>query len=217
MKNIRRTSDALYLVFGFDLFLDQTSTTMLEKIFSEIDAINATDPNVEVADGKPYPKELIYGHRMSEMLHWYEPNASFELQIAARGQHIKRWHICRNEYPMDRPGYLKWRTMLKLDHGELLEEILLKLNVNQVSIDQVITLVTKKKLKTDAESQKLEDIACLVFLKYHFLDFMEKHSEEKIISIVQKTWEKMTPKGHELALQLPYSPKALSLVQKALQ
>ena len=39
---------------------------------------------------------------------------------------------------------------------------------------------------------------------------------EKVVSILQKTWAKMSERGHEAALALPLSPECLALVQKAL-
>ncbi|PIB35368.1 hypothetical protein BFP72_08150 [Reichenbachiella sp. 5M10] len=188
----------------------------LEKIFAQIDAINRQDPNKEVVEGDAVPKEWIYGQRMTQMLEEFEGEASVELQIAARGQHVKRWHIPRSEYPMDRKGYLKWRTMLKIYHGEVLSGIMQNEGFEPDSIDKVVELVNKKKLKTDQESKDLEDVVCLVFLQYYFHDFAAKHDEDKIIDIVQKTWAKMTEKGHNRALQLEYLPEDLALIQKAL-
>jgi len=61
-------------------------------------------------------------------------------------------------------------------------------------------------------------VVCLVFLKYYFDDFIAKHEneEEKLIDILQKTWKKMSPKGHEKALSLNHSERALALINKAL-
>ena len=43
-----------------------------------------------------------------------------------------------------------------------------------------------------------------------------QHDEAKVIDIVQKTWRKMTPQGHQLALQLDLPAEAQELVGKAL-
>ena len=45
---------------------------------------------------------------------------------------------------------------------------------------------------------------------------MQEHDEEKIISILQKTWVKMGKRGQELALQMDLSDRAKELVGKAL-
>lgn len=189
---------------------------MIDKILAKIDAINSQDPNTEVFESNEFPKELIYGQRMTEMLAEYNLKPSLAMQIAARGQHIKRWSIPRSDYPMDRKGYLKWRTELKLFHGKLLSEILEEEGANAELIKKVNDLVTKKRLKNDLETQQLEDVICLVFLKYYFSDFAEAHEENKVLSIVKKTWGKMTDKGHDMALNLNYSKKDLTLIQKAL-
>ena len=42
------------------------------------------------------------------------------------------------------------------------------------------------------------------------------HDEDKIISILQKTWVKMGKRGQDLALQMDLSDRAKELVGKAL-
>ena len=85
------------------------------------------------------------------------------------------------------------------------------------TIGRVRTLLRKRGLKTDPDVQLMEDVICLVFLEHYFHDFAQKHDEEKLISIVQKTWKKMTEKAHEAALQLDYAQEDLAVIQKALQ
>ncbi|MGN0921805.1 MAG: DUF4202 domain-containing protein [Cellvibrio sp.] len=191
--------------------------TSLNKTLELIDLYNAQDPNVELLDdGSQFPKELIYGQRMSLQLASFTDDASEELQIAVRGQHIGRWKIPRSDYPMDRAGYKRWRTDLAHLHGQILADLMSKAGYTQASIDRVKDLVLKRSLKRDLEAQTLEDIACLVFLNYYFDSFSIKYTEEKIIDIVQKTWKKMSEKGHQFALALDLSPRSLSLITKAL-
>ncbi len=182
----------------------------------DIDAINAEDPHLETADGQPYPKELLYSQRMTAMLHELEPDASEILRLAARSQHIKRWAIPRDSFPMDRKGYLQWRANLKRFHGELAGSIMAKNGYSQEEIGKVDDLLNKRGLKTDPEAQTLEDVACLIFLKYYFDDFLTQHDEEKLVNILQKTWRKMSGRGRQAALSLGLSSAATGLVQKAL-
>lgn len=84
-----------------------------QKAMQLIDAANAKDPNTEMVADTLIAKELLYSNRMLARLMNFAPNASEELQIAAKAQHICRWEIARNSYPMDRVGYLKWREALK--------------------------------------------------------------------------------------------------------
>lgn len=186
------------------------------RSLKDIDSINAEDPHLETADGQTYPKELLYSQRMTAMLNEFEPDASEILRLAARSQHIKRWSIGRDSFPMDRKGYLQWRTQLKKFHSELAGSIMKKNGYSPEEIDRVDDLLNKRGLKTDPEAQTLEDVACLVFLKHYFDDFLTQHEEEKLVNILQKTWRKMSDKGHKAALSLDLSTAATGLIKKAL-
>jgi Domain of unknown function (DUF4202) len=188
----------------------------LAQTIADIDLANGEDPNMELVGEQSFPKELLYSQRMTEILAWIEPMADETLKIATRAQHIRRWSIPRSDYPMDRKGYLKWRTVLKLFHADETEKIMRKYGYNDAEVADVRAMLIKTNLKTDPHCRTLEDVACLVFLKYYYADFLEKHEEDKIIDILRKTWQKMTPKGHDFALKLPISGKGLELVKKAL-
>ena len=190
--------------------------TRFETAIAIIDQKNAEDPNTYQVAGIEYSKELLYSQRMTRKLLQFEPNASKALQIAARAQHICRWKIERNEYPMDRVGYLKWREELKKMHAKLTGEILEQVGFDEQFVDRVQKIILKKLIKKNEESQTLEDVICLVFLDYYFDEFAAKHTDEKIIDILKKTWVKMSDKGHQAALQLPFSEKSLALVKQAI-
>lgn len=186
------------------------------KAIELIDKANKQDPNQEVFNGVSYAKEYIYGVRMSDRLAVFMPDAPESLKLAARCQHICRWEIPRSDYPMDRVGYLTWRNELKKIHAKKAEEILQSVGYEQSLIEEVKFMLLKKQLKKNELTQALEDVICLVFLEHYFVAFATKHQEEKIIDIVQKTWGKMSEKGHKAALQLPFTEDSLTLIQKAL-
>lgn len=186
------------------------------KAIAAIDAANAEDPNKISAGGRLRPKEAVYGEQMTAWLEKLEPAASEALRLAVRAQHIRRWEIPRGSYPMDRVGYLKWRTDLKHLHARLAAEIMGAAGYEPAAVARVQALLRKEQIKQDPEAQTLEDVACLVFLENYFADFARQHDAEKIVSIVQKTWKKMSPKGHAAALSLALPPDALALVEKAL-
>ncbi|WP_152286799.1 DUF4202 domain-containing protein [Flavicella marina] len=192
------------------------ATEQFQQAIQLFDQANALDPNKEIFEEKEFPKELLYGQRMTEMLSSFEPEASEAVQLAARCQHICRWEIPRDSYEMNRTGYLLWRTELKKFHAQKAGEILSSVGYDQETIEKVSFLLQKKQLKRNEETQLVEDVICLVFLQFYYDPFIEKHSEEKIVDIVQKTWKKMSEKGHDAALQLSYSEKGLALVKKAL-
>jgi hypothetical protein len=193
------------------------SSDRLAKVLSLIDECNQKDPNQELDKGISYPKEWLYGQRMSRCLLHFEPRASEPLQIAARAQHIERWKIPRSDYPMDRIGYLKWRTFLYQFHANRVSLMMQSEGYEKSAIEQTESLLLKKNLKSNSEMQTLEDVICLVFLENYFLNFSKEHDEEKIISILKKTWSKMSEKGQIEALRLSMSKKATELIQKALR
>ncbi len=193
-----------------------TDDEKLQHILADIDSVNSEDPRSVEVDGKTYPYELTYGKRMSDMLRQYQPEAGIFLQIAARGQHIGRWKIPRSEYPMDRQGYLKWRSKLKMYHADALAEIMQRRGCTAGETDKVRSLVIKKGLKSDAEAAILEDVVCFVFLKYYLEEFAAQHDEAKVLDILRKTWGKMTEKGQQWALAMDLPAAVSELVRKAL-
>ena len=192
------------------------TTDELLLAFQLFDAANKQDPNTEIFEGTSYPKEVLYGIRMTEHLHEFAPNASEALQLAARCQHICRWEISRESYAMNREGYLRWRQDLKIFHARKASSILQDVGYNQDTIAKVCFLLEKKQLKKNDETQTIEDVICLVFLEYYFEPFALKHPEDKTIEILKKTWRKMSVKGQEAALKLPLSKYASELIFKAL-
>ena len=190
--------------------------TRFETAIALIDKANSEDINSYEVAGLNYPKELLYSLRMTRKLLRFEPNASKALQIAARAQHICRWKIARDAYPMDRVGYLKWRETLKKMHADLTADILKQVGFDDQFTNRVKAIILKKLIKKNEESQTIEDIICLVFLDYYFEEFAGKHNDEKVIDILKKTWIKMSDKGHEAALKIPFSEKSLILVKQAI-
>ncbi len=192
-------------------------TARFQKAIDTFDNANSKDPNKDVANNEDFPKELLYSRRMTEWLDKLEPDASEPLKLAARCQHIERWVIPRESYPMDRPGYLKWRNDLKKFHADRAESILQEVGYDDETIRRVQDLVMKKGLKSDPETQLLEDVICLVFLDFYFDDFAKKHDDEKLIGIIKKTWRKMSVKGREVALNIDMSESTKNMVEKALR
>jgi len=167
------------------------------------DQANKQDPNREMADGKEYPKELLYAQRMSEMLERYAPESSEAVKLAVRAQHIQRWTVPRNSYPMDRQGYLQWRTGLYKFHAETAGRIMNEAGYDEEMIIRVRTIVSKKGLKVNPETQLMEDVVDLVFIEHYLVGFAAQHpeyDEDKWIKIIRKTWEKMSARAHEFAL-----------------
>ena len=195
-----------------------SDTDRFERAIRSIDEANGEDPNSELVDGLARPKELVYGERMLKWVEQLDPQAPEALRLAARSQHIRRWEIPRSDYPMDRKGYLRWRTTLYTFHADRASELLRAAEYDNETIERVRTLLQKRNLRTDADVQTLEDAAALVFLDHHLDDFLDRDDigEEKAIEIIRKTWKKMTERGHMAASALGLSPESAALLKKAL-
>jgi hypothetical protein len=199
------------------LFSPTMSNQSYQNAIKLIDQANNEDPNRESWNGSDYPKELLYSERMSAWLEKLRPDASDLLKIAARAQHICRWMIPRNQYPKTRVGYLEWRTGLYSFHAEKAATIMAQCGYDEDSIKKVKRILKKRGLKKDQDAQTIEDVACLVFLESYFNEFVHEYGdEEKIISIVQKTWNKMSLQAQEAALGMKLADNAARIVQKAL-
>ncbi len=181
------------------------------------DQENGRDPNTEQAGGIAQPRELLYAQRLTDWVLKLCPEASEALRLAARCQHLCRWMVPRESYPMTRAGYLKWREGLKHFHAQKAGEILREVGYPEDVIARVQSLNLKKDFPNDAEGRVLEDALCLVFLEHQFADLASKTSEEKMINALQKAWQKMTPAGQAQALKLSYSPQQQALLEKALR
>ena len=86
---------------------------------------------------------------------------------------------------------------------------------DRLEAERIGELIRKEKMRSDSEAQTLEDVACLVFLDDQLDQFERAFEEEKMLSILRKTWAKISDAGHELALQLAMSDRARELVAKA--
>lgn len=181
-----------------------------------IDEEHAKDPTIISVDGIAQPSELFYSQQMCKYLEKRCPSASEPLRLAVRAQHLKRWEVPRDSFAMGKKGYLLWRTHLKKRQAELAQHICLTSGYSMEDSTRVAALIRKENLKKDVETQVLEDVACLVFLDVQFEGFEQQHDEDKIVSILRKTWAKMSDEGHALAVCIPMSDRAAKIVAKAL-
>ena len=183
-----------------------------EAAIRRFDQENARDPNQE--NGQP--RELLYAQRLTDWVLRLNPNASETTRLAARCQHLCRWRIPRGDYPMTRPGYLKWRADLKKFHAQHSGEILREVGYGEETIRRVQDLNLKKNFPADPECRLLEDALCLVFLEFQLSDLAAKTDDDKMINALKKSWEKMTEAARAEALKLNYGPREKELIQKAL-
>jgi len=192
-----------------------TSGARLDAVLAAIDAANAADPNTEVAEGGAAPAAQLYGRRMSQVLSDFSQDASEHLKIAVRGQHLERWKRPRADYPDGRTGYLEWRRDAGRYHAERAGEIMRAAGYGEEDCERVMALIRKQGIKRDAEAQTLEDVACLVFMRWYFAPFAAKRPDDELFNIVAKTARKMSPAGRLAALKLPLPAELVPALQSA--
>ncbi len=188
---------------------------MTEKFHAattRFDAENSRDPNSE--NGRP--RELLYAERLTDWVLKLSPTASEPLRLAARCQHICRWESPRENYPMTKPGYLKWRADLKKFHAEKSGAILREVGCDEATVHRVQDLNLKKNFPADPEVRVLEDALCLVFLEFQLTALAAKSDDEKMINALRKSWEKMTEVARAEALKLNYGEREKNLIGRAL-
>ena len=171
------------------------------------------DPVTVETEGGQVPWSVHYHRRLVAWVRRLRPEASEALLLAAHCQHIRRWTIPRDRYPLGAAGYKRWRKTLSQYHAQEAGRILGDAGYDEVTIGRVQALLRKLRLKLDPESQLLEDAVCLVFLENEFEAFSRMHDDAKLADILRKTWRKMSPQGREAALavagSLPESLHAL--------
>lgn len=182
-----------------------------------IDEENSRDPNREEIDGISWPRELIYSHWMTEWVFKLCPYASETLLLAARCQHICRWQIPRNAYPMSRAGYLQWRTELKKFHARKSGELLQELGYDLPTVRRVQDLNLKMDFPNDPGGRVIEDALCLIFLERQLAALAAKSDDDKVVNALRKSWQKMTPAAQAEALKLKYGPREKELLALALK
>ena len=191
-----------------------------EKAVASIDAANSEDPNRVTTDGKDWPFELLYSHRMSDMLQRFVPDADDAMKLAVRAQHIQRWKSPRDAYPMNRIGYLQWRKDLYKIQAQTAVDLLTQADYGEDVTGRVYQAVAKLKIKENPDTQLVEDIADLVFIEHYMQAFVDKHpeyDEEKWLDIVRKTWKKMSGEAQQFALSgsVKLPEPLVPLIQKA--
>jgi hypothetical protein len=191
-----------------------------QAVIAEIDSANSADPRQDVVAGKSRPREVVYSERMSECLPRLYPEASEALRIAAHAQHICRWQIPRDSYPLGRQGYNAWRSACRDHHGALVSVIMRRHDYAEGEIAQVVKIIRKEELKRDPESQALENVVAVVFVQHYLDEFVSAHKDyddAKLADILRKTLRKMDQTGHTAALGLDLPESTRRLIGMALQ
>lgn len=181
-----------------DHAVNQSEHAALERFA----AAHREDPRSIDVDGSAVPWSVHYHARLGYWVERFDAGASLPLRLAAACQHIRRWTVPRTSYEAGRRGYRNWRSDLAQMHARSAREVLSEVGFDEQTIARVETLIRKVGLARDPEVRLFEDAICMVFFELEYADLARKHDDEKLIDILRKTWQKMSPKGREAALAL---------------
>lgn len=182
------------------------SALAFQTAIKKFDDYNSADPKGH---------EVLYAQRMSDRLKKFRPDAEEHIQLAVRCQHIGRWQIPRNTYPDGKKGYIAWRNKLKDHHAEIAGRIMGDCGYSQDMIGKVQDLLEKKDLRSNPDTQLLEDVVCMVFVEFYLDDFASKHDDAKVIDILVKTFRKMTPAAISASKALNLPSRSKELLERA--
>ena len=187
------------------------------RAIASIDAANAADPNAMHYGGTDRPKELLHAELLTRWVNTLRPDAPEALRLAARGQHIRRWEHPRSAYPDGRSGYLRWRAGLYTFHAEETAKLLKQSGYEDETVARVSGIIRKQGLGRDPDVQAIEDGLCLVFLETQLDELAGKLDRQKMLTVLRKTWKKMSPVARQLALELTFGPDERELIAEALE
>ncbi len=182
-----------------------------------IDKVHNQDPNSELVDGVEVKVELLYSNRMLSVLHKVALEASLELKLAAKCQHMSRWSIPRATFSMDKKGYYQWRVAIMEHQLSATTQTLKEAGVDDESITIIVDALKNKADKTHLNASIIEDTACLTFIKWYLVPFAEQFDVAKATVILKKTAAKMSENGLGLLSEMELSEdvqKVLALLNE---
>lgn len=148
-------------------------------------------------DGHTLTLSQDYHARLSAFVVQLDPDASEVVRLAALCQHVRRFELPREAFPATPQGYKRWRSEQTRRHVAVAEAELAAVGYDADTIARVADILRKRKLAADAEAALLEDAVCLRFVVDEFASFAPGKSDEDIVRILRKTWDKLSPRGRE--------------------
>lgn len=173
-----------------------------DAALERFEAAHRDDPRTFVAVGVEVPWSVHYHARLREWVERLDPHASEAVRLAAACQHVRRWEVPRTDYEEGRSGYKRWRSDLALRHAAIARDVLEQVGYDEETIGRVERLLRKLGLGRDGEVQLFEDAICMVFFENEYETLAAKHSDEKVVEILRRTWAKMSEAGRREALAL---------------
>lgn len=195
--------------------LENPDEALLQRALRLFDDYNRLDPNLIPWDGEMRPREWLHAQFLHDWVVQLAPRAGVALRLASRCQHIGRWEVARDDYPAGRTAYLQWRNALKEHHAGIAERLLVSAGYGPGTVRAVLKIVRKEGIKRDPDVQCMENALCLVFLEHQYEEFCDRYPD-KVVGVLQKTWNKMDDAGRQSATSLSFSERGRGYLDAAL-
>ncbi len=181
-----------------------------------IDEANSHDPNTVLVRGASRPLALAHGQLAAEWVSRLSPDADEAVLLAARAHHLRRWEVPRLWYPEGKAGYLRWRRDQKQRHATDVTGSLAEAGFDGEFIERVQGLIRREHLGTDADTQLVEDAACLVFIETQLAGFESRLDHQHVLEVIRKTARKMSPAGLAAVGEIALGEREQALLGEAL-
>jgi len=171
-------------------------TAAIDNAIRQFATIGDGDPRRITWDGVELPRQLGESACLWHYIQQLSPSPSAALRLSVHCQHLRRFAYPRQAFAAGRDGYLAWRTNAAVQSADESASIMRQCGIDQVLVEQVVAILTKHR----SDVQTMEDALCLSFLRLDALEFATKHEQSEVFKILRRTWLKMSPAGHSLAL-----------------
>lgn len=172
----------------------------IDTAIAQFAAIGSSDPRRVTWQGVELPRQLGESECLWQYLQQLNSSPSPALRLAAHCQHLRRFAYPRDAFAAGRDGYLAWRTHAAQQAADESAGIMRQSGIDETLVAQVVAIMTKQDRRHRADVQTMEDALCLSFLRLDALEFAAKHESTEVLKILRRTWLKMSPAAHELAL-----------------
>ena len=190
--------------------------TALAAAFAAIDAANAADPVRVVWNGADHARARLHGERASYWLRRLGAvggrASSDAVELAVRAHHLRRWALPRASYPEGRAGYHRWKKAQRDGLAASFDDVLAPLGIDAAVIARAAQLAQRVGLGSDAETQLVEDAACLVFCEVDLGDVLSQLGEDKTAEAIRRTLPKMSQTAIGLAPEATPAGAAFDLL-----
>ncbi len=156
---------------------------------------HAEDPRTVTRGNETSSASQDYHARLSMFVLQLDPEASEVVRLAALCQHVRRFELGRDAFPATPQGYKRWRSEQTRRQVAIAAGELEATGYDAATIERVVAILSKRNLRDDADAALLEDAVCLRFVVDELATFATGRSDEDLVRILRKTWDKLSPRG----------------------